>query len=110
MKYFILSSLLVSVVLADTVNTKTLACPNMEILKKAPVDKENDAMDLSFYAIANGCEILSKKDNIEVIGYDPRNSKEMFQKIIYKKTGVELYVKSSAITVEQGGKKNSIRF
>jgi len=85
----------------------TLACPTILLLQKAPVD---DYVDTNMYAIANNCMILNKKDNIEAIGYDALNSKEIYQKILHKKTGSYLYILRSSIQVEQGGKKSSIRF
>ena len=110
MKTIILSIVLLTSVYADVINTKTLACPSLDVLKKAPLAQQASPMGLTMYAIANGCEVLTKNEKVETIGYDPRNSKELFQQILYKKNGVQLYVKSSAITVEQGGKKNSMRF
>ena len=89
---------------------KTLGCPTMMALQKAPADNPENYLSLNMYSIANNCVIISKRDKVEAIGYDPRNSKEIFQKILYKKTGVELYIKSSTIQVEQGGKKSSYRF
>lgn len=111
MNYTILISLLLSsTIYADQVKKKTFACPSIDILKKAPLAESADPMDLSMYAIANGCEILSTRDKVEAVGYDPRNSKDIFQEIIYKRTGTKLYVLRSSITVEQGGKKNRMRF
>ncbi len=89
---------------------KTLACPSILQLQKAPMEKDEDSMNLSMYAIANDCFILDKRDKVEAIGYDPTNSKEIYQKILYKKTGVYLYILRSAIQVEQDGKKGSLRF
>ncbi|MEA2072969.1 MAG: hypothetical protein U9O86_05230 [Campylobacterota bacterium] len=62
------------------------------------------------YTIANSCLILSREDKVQAIGYDPRNSKQKFQQIVDKKTGVQLYILREAIQIEQGGKKNSYRF
>jgi hypothetical protein len=92
------------------VKNKALACPSILLLKKAPLEIKDNSMDLSLYAVSNSCEILSRGDKIQAIGYDPRNSKELFQKIIYLKTGSELYIKRSAIEIEQGGKKSTLRF
>lgn len=102
--------ILLTSVNADKVNKKTLACPTMDALKKAPLESLENPLELSMYAIANGCEILSKNEHVEVTGADPRNSKDLFQQIVYNKTGVIFYVKSSAINIEQSGKKNSLKF
>ncbi len=88
----------------------TLACPEILQLKRAPLSNDSNSLDLSMYAIANNCIIIDKKDEVEAIGYDPTNSKSIFQKIIYKKTGTYFYIKSSSIQIEQDGKKSSIRF
>ena len=111
MKYLLLLSFLVAALSADQINKKTLACPTMDSLKKAPVDNAmSDPMDLSLFAIAHSCEILSKRDGVEAIGYDPHNSTEVYVKILYKKLGTYMYVPRSAITIEKGGKKSSYRF
>ncbi|NOR57932.1 MAG: hypothetical protein GQ474_05350 [Sulfurimonas sp.] len=110
MRYILTILLLVGFAQADIMKKKTLACPTIFQLKKAPSDTTDDSMSLSMYAIANDCVIIDKRDNIEAIGYDPTNSKEIYQKILYKKTGVYLYVLRSAIQVEQDGKKGSMRF
>jgi len=89
---------------------RTLACPSIEQLKKAPVENDENSMNLSMYAIANDCHIIDKRDKIEAIGYDPTNSKEIYQQILYKKTNTRLYILRSAIQVEQDGKKGSLRF
>ena len=80
------------------------------LLKKAPVDDAEDPMALSMYSIVNECAVLTHRDRVEAIGYDPRNSKDIYQQIIYKKTGAYLYILRSSIIVEQGGKKNIHRF
>ncbi|MEA1893385.1 MAG: hypothetical protein U9N33_11855 [Campylobacterota bacterium] len=110
MRYILLIFIFILVADADKVKQKTLACPSVFLLQKAPIDNASNFLDLSMYSIANGCIILGKKDNIESIGYDPRNSKEIYQKIIYKKTGVYLYLLRSTIQIEQDGKKSSYRF
>ena len=79
-------------------------------LKKAPLDEGNNSLELSMYAIAKDCMIISKRDKVEAIGYDSLNSKEIYQKILYKKTDVYLYIRSSSISVEQAGKKGVVRF
>ncbi len=111
LKYLLVPFLLIASLSADQINKKTLACPTVDTLKKAPVENTaSNPMDLSLFMIANGCEMLSARDGVEAIGYDPRNSKKLYVKIIYKKTGAYLFVPRSAITIEQGGKKNNYRF
>ena len=110
MKYILILVLIMSALQADKVKRKTLACPSIMLLKKAPADTTENYMDLNMYVIANNCVILSKNDPIEAVSYNANNSKDLFQKIIYKKTGVILYVRSSAIMIEQDGKKGKIRF
>lgn len=110
MKYILTILLLVGFLQADIIKKKTLACPAIEQLQKAPLDKAEDLTKLSMYAIANDCLIIDRKDKVEAIGYDPTNSKEIYQKIFYKKTGVYLYILRSTIQVEQDGKKSSYRF
>ncbi len=109
-KYTIVFLLLVSVSGADMMKKKTLACPTVVQLQKAPVEMDDSSMDLSMYAIANNCMIIDKRDKVEAIGYDPTYSKEIYQKIIFKRTGTYLYVLRSTIQVEQDGKKSSMRF
>nr|WP_321267919.1 hypothetical protein [uncultured Sulfurimonas sp.] len=110
MKYILIVMLIFGIAQADIMKKKTLACPSVLALQKAPIEKHQDSMNLSMYAISNDCVILDKRDNVEAIGYDPTNTKEMFQKIFYKKTGVYLYILKSTIQVEQDGKKSSLRF
>ena len=108
MKYlFILLAFYVTVN-ADKVIKKTLACPTIDKLKKAPTD--SNSLDLSLYIIANDCVVLFKDSEISAIGYDPRNATEIFQKILEKKSGQILYTPSSSISVEQDGKKAVLRF
>jgi len=95
---------------ADRVINETLACPSVLILQKAVQEDMQDALKLEMYAITHGCVVLSRNDSIEALGYDPRNSKEIYQRILYKKTNSELYLLRSSILVEQGGKKNNFRF
>jgi len=80
------------------------------LLKKAPIASLDDILGLNMYAIANDCVVINRRDSVEAIGYDPRNSKEIFQQIIYRKTGVYLYIERAAIYVEQDGKKGVVRF
>ena len=110
MKYFFVLLALFSVLNADKINKNTLACPNIDKLKKAPVHEGADSLDLSMYVIANDCEIFTKHTEIEAIGYDPRNSTEIYQQILDKKSGRTLYILRSSIFVEQGGKKNTLKF
>jgi len=110
LKYFFVLLALLSTLSADKINKKTLACPNIDKLKKAPVHEGADPLALSMYIIANDCKMLSKHTQIEAIGYDSRNSVETFQKILDKKSGNIFYILRSSIFVEQGGKKNSLKF
>ena len=110
MKNILILALLVSFAQGDIVKKETLACPSVKALRDAPLNKENDSMSLSLYSIANDCIIISHKDKIEAVGDDPLSIQEIFQKIIYKKTGATLYILKSSINVEQSGKKNTIRF
>ena len=110
MKSFFSLLTLVLFLQADMITHKTLACPTVDTLTKAPVSTSSDPLALQMYTIANSCVILSRGDKIEAIGYDSRNSKEIYQEIIYKKTGSKLFMLRSSILVEQGGKKNSYRF
>ena len=84
MKYIFILLALLSIVNADKINKKSLACPDIDKLKKAPVHEGADPLDLSMYIVANDCKMLSKCTQIEAIGYDPRNSTEIFQKILDK--------------------------
>jgi len=102
--------LLITSVYADKLNKKTLGCPSIMLLQKAPVDGVEGPMALTMYSISNECVVLTHRDHVEAIGYDPRNSQDIYQKIIYKKTGAYLYILRSSIIVEQGGKKNTYRF
>ena len=95
---------------ADMIKKQTLACPTKLILQKAVDIDLSDPLKLEMYAVSNECVVLNREDKVQALGYDPRNSQETFQKILYKKTGVELYILRESISVEQGGKKNSYRF
>lgn len=110
MRYILVFLLLVSFANADKMKRKTLGCPSVMLLQKAPTDTGDNYLELNMYAIANSCVIISKRDRVEAIGYDPLNSKEIFQKVIYKKTDSVLYIPRSTIQVEQGGKKGAVRF
>jgi hypothetical protein len=106
-KTFLILILIASASFADVLKKDTLACPSVELLQKAPLD---DYINTNLYAMANNCMILNKKDKVEAIGYDNLNSKEIYQKILHKKTNTYLYILRSSIEVEQGGKKGFIRF
>ena len=95
---------------ADKMVKNTLGCPSVVLLQKLPVDTGDNNLKLNMYAIANSCVVISKKDKVKAVGYDPLNSKEIFQKVIYKKTGEFLYILRSTIQVEQDGKKGVVRF
>ena len=110
MKYIIALLLTFTISSADYIVSKTLACPSIMLLQKSPKNEGSTGMDMTLYAIANSCMILSKRDKIEAIGYDPRTSKEIFQEIIHKYTAKKLFVLRSDIMVEQSGKKNIMRF
>ncbi len=110
MKYFLLLLCLIGVMQADMIKKKTLACPSIAILQNSSVETQKNTLKLNMYAIANDCEVLTRKDKVEAIGYDPLNSKEIYQKIMYQKTGEYLYIRRSTIQVEQGGKKGAYRF
>ena len=99
---------LVSFLNADKVLQKSLACPSIMLLKKAPLG--DDYLGLNLYAISNNCVILSKNSKIQAIGYDPQNKKVQYQEILYKNTGAILYMLRSQMQVEQGGKKSTYRF
>jgi hypothetical protein len=110
MKYLLILLLALGTLQADKVIKRTLACPSVVILEKAPLDTKDNYMDLNMYAMMNGCVFLNKGSSIEAIGYNANNSKEIYQEIIYQKTGVHLFVKRSAIIVEKFGRKSSFRF
>ena len=110
LKVLLASLILISSLSADLVLKKTLACPSLLLLQKSVQEDMQDALRLEMYAIANNCVVLSKQDGVEAIGYDPLNSKDIYQKVLYKKTGVELYMLKSSLQVEQAGKKATYRF
>jgi len=109
LKYILLISLSV-LLFADKVTTRTLACPSQQQLNSASLEITEDSMNLSMYAIANGCEIIFPGDKIEVIDYDIKKEKEKFHKILYKRTDSYLFVRSSSIFIEQSGSKNKFSF
>jgi hypothetical protein len=102
--------LILSVANADKIKNKTLACPTVEQLHKAPAYKDDDNLALDMYIVANDCVIVTPQDKIEAVGYDPRNSQEIYQKVINKENGSAYYILRAQIFVEQGGKKASMRF
>ncbi|WP_321777597.1 hypothetical protein [Sulfurimonas sp.] len=110
MKFILALLLLFSISSADKIKKKTLACPSVLQLQKAPMNTADNYLNLSMYAIANDCVIVSKRDDVEAIGYDSLNSKDIYQKILYKKIGVYLYIIKSSIQIEQEGKKSTFRF
>ncbi|WP_321777603.1 hypothetical protein [Sulfurimonas sp.] len=110
MKFILALLLLFSISSADKMKKKTLACPTVLQLQKVPMDTADNYLNFSMYAISNNCVIVSKRDDVEAIGYDPLNSKEIYQKIIYQRTGVYLYIIKSSIQIEQEGKKSTFRF
>jgi len=108
---YIFAALILSVALyGDMIKNKTLGCPSIDTLKKSLLLDPKDPMALELYSMSNSCVILTRNDSVEALGFDPRNSKDEFQEIIYKKTNTQLFILRSAITVEQGGKKNTYRF
>jgi len=110
LKHLLLISLLFLYGNTDKILQKTLACPSVVHLQKAVQEDVRDPLKIEMYAIANDCVILNKNDTVKALGYDPRNSKEMFQQILLKKMNQELYILRSTISVEQGGKKSIMRF
>lgn len=110
MKYILIMLLVLMALQADKIKRKTIGCPSLEILKKVPVDTGDNYLDINTYVIVNSCVILSKKSSIEVLGYNANNTIELYHEIIYKKTGQHLFLKSSAVIVEQYGKKSTWRF
>ena len=110
MKYILILLLSLSAGYGDIIKKKTLACPSVIQLQKAPLEKASNGTDLTMYIIANDCVVINKNDKVEAVGYDPLNSKEIYQKILYQKTGVYLFILKSTLQVEQNGKKGVIRF
>ena len=92
------------------IKNKTLACPSIETLQKSKTVDLNEPLALDVFAITNSCVVLLRSDRVEAIGVDPRNSKEKFIEILYKKTNTRLFILRSAIFVEQGGEYNSYKF
>jgi len=95
---------------ADQIKMKSLACPSLEIFEKIPPEALQDELALSLYAMANNCRILSRRDSVTAIGYDPRNDKNIFIQIVHNESGETLYIRRKNIEVEQPGKNNQFRF
>lgn len=95
---------------ADTIKATTIACPEEVHLQNVTKEVEFDYFKLNSYANKYHCDILDKNSEVEAIGYDPATSKELIIKIINKKTGKELYIRSRAVQIERSGKKNNFRF
>ena len=110
MKYILILLLVLTSLQADKIKRKTLGCPTLDALQKAPVDTADNYLDLNMYAIANNCVIISRRDSVEAVGYNANNAKDEYTKIQYIKTGVFLYIPSTAIIVEQDGKTGKFRF
>ncbi len=108
-RLFLIPLLFTSFLSADKVLVRTLACKTMDALKKAPMDEE-DPLKLNMYAIADECIILSRDSQIQVLGYDARNTKKMYVQIVDKRTGYSFYVLKSKIQIEQGGEEANYRF
>jgi len=110
MKYLLILILALSALQADKVKNRTMGCPSIMLLQKAPLDTKDNYMDLNMYAMMNSCVFLTKNSSIESVGYNANNSKDIFQEIIYRKTGVHLFVLRSEIIIEKFGRKSSFRF
>jgi len=110
LRYIAVFLIFIAFLSGDVIKRKTIGCPSVLLLQKAPVLTQDNALELSMYTIANDCVIISTRDRVEAIGYDPLNSTTIFQKVIYKKSGKFLYIPRSAIMVEQNGKEGRIRF
>ncbi len=107
-KFLLLCLVFLPTLNADKILNKSLACPTMDSLQKAPLG--DDYLNLNMYAIAHGCEILYRDAQIHVIGYDPRNTQTIYLEVVNKKTGKKLFIKKSQVQIEQGGKKANYRF
>ena len=111
MRYLLFVALALSMLVqADQIKMKSMACPSLETFEKVPPEALEDDIKLSLFAVANNCRILSRKDKVTAIGYDPRNDKSIFIQILHKNSGETLYIRRKNITVEQPGKKNQFRF
>ena len=110
MKYILILLLTLTALQADKVINRTMGCPSIMLLQKAPLDAKDNYMDLNMYAMANSCVFLTKSSSIESVGYNANNSKDIYQEIIYKKTGVHLFVQRSDLIIEKFGRKSTFRF
>jgi len=110
MKYILILLLTLTALQADKVINHTIGCPSVMLLQKAPLDTKDNYMALNMYAVANSCIFLTNKSSIESVGYNANNSKDIYQEIIYRKTGVHLFVKRSDIIIEKFGRKSTFRF
>ncbi|MEA3373342.1 MAG: hypothetical protein U9Q62_06585 [Campylobacterota bacterium] len=111
MRNLLLAMLLITTAVhADRIKMKAMGCPSMMAFTKVPSEILQDDIKLSLYAVKNGCRILTSRDQVTAIGYDPRNDKTQFMQIIHKESGETLYIRRKNVQVEQPGKKNQIRF
>ena len=110
MKYILMLILIMTALQADKVKYKTYGCPTVVQLEKMPVDTADNYLDIQMYAIANNCVLLTKKSSIESVGYNANNSQDIYQEVIYRKTGVHLFVKRSMIIIEKFGRDATLRF
>ena len=110
MKYILILILIMTALQADKVKYKTLACPSVVALEKVPADTGDNYLDIQMYAIANSCVLLTKSSSIESVGYNANNSEDIYQEIIYRKTGVHLFVKRSMLIIEKFGRDATYRF
>ncbi|RLA73110.1 MAG: hypothetical protein DRG24_01130 [Epsilonproteobacteria bacterium] len=112
MHYIFMVLILGTVVIgwADSIKSQTIGCPTVDVLKNISKETDNDYVKINLFAMANDCLLLSQKDKVEAIDYDPVNEKTLYIKIIHKQSGKVLFVPSSEIYIEQSGKKNTFRF
>ncbi|MFT5660926.1 MAG: hypothetical protein ACI9TV_001570 [Sulfurimonas sp.] len=109
MKSLLILGLVFTFSTADYISKKSLACTSMQAIKQAPRSEGESGLDITLYAIAHDCVIISKKDKITVVDYE-LGSKALFQSIIYKKTGQKLYIMRNNLVIEQAGKNNIFKF
>ncbi len=108
-RLFIFFITLSSILSADKVVVKTLACPELKMIQNS-VKYSDDIIALNKYAVVNNCKVISSSDVIEAIDYDAANEKSIYIKILLKSSGDVLYVKREHILIEQPGKRNNFRF
>jgi hypothetical protein len=94
----------------DSVKKTSLACPNIDVLKKVGLELEDDPLKLDMYIIANNCVVLERGESIKILDWDGTNNEKIFQKILYNKTGTVMYVRSSSVEIEQAGQNDRIKF